>query len=314
MARIARKLLVGCLVLAIGGCGAVSEEQAAFSEAGEEVAASVSRLLVLDGIVIGTVSDVIEPVLVTPPIENDVGYSSVRKKKPQAKVAWTQDAWFTLGSGLSSSALQWIQSSLALEPARKQLALVKLDLNYNETSRFELNDAAITQIDFPGLDAASTAAVNIRLKVHAQATTLSSAPSGSPIQGQIRQKVKQLSAQRYRLDIAGIPTSDTARISRIAPFSVGLPDTSASAVPKQRVGNLRITLLEPYARGLRAWDASDRASGVNTTRTGTLQYLAGETALLTLTFQSLGGLQFTTTPATGITDVTLANGSVSAQF
>ncbi len=207
------------------------------------------------------------------------------------------------GTGMSKPFYQWLKASFDRNYQRKNGAIVACDFNYNEMSRLTFQNALVTEVGFPALDAASKDAAKLTVTFAPEITRFQKgsgrAPSGASPGSAVLQK-KWLPAN-FRLKIAGLEEA-CSRVNKIDEIVI------AQKVVENPVGELRdyerepahleipnlvFTVPESHADSILQWYQDFVIKGNNgdaQEKTGTLEYLTPnlQEALFTLTFRHLG--------------------------
>ncbi len=128
------------------------------------------------------------------------------------------DISITFGVGSGKALHDWIKASFDKGHVRKSGAIIAADYNYNVLSVMEFNQALVTELGFPALDAASKDAAKMTLKFKPEYTRkkLSAARLTAPPKGQ---KAKAWMVSNFRLKIDGLEGS-TSRVSKIDAFTI----------------------------------------------------------------------------------------------
>jgi T4-like virus tail tube protein gp19 len=220
------------------------------------------------------------------------------------------------GNGMSTTYYQWIQATLAGQPARQNGAIVTCDYNFNEQSRLEWLNAIVTEIGFPACDAASKDAAMMTLKFAPEQTRIlgkATGTIGTRYKGSAVVQKKWLPSN-FRLKIDGLDCSKVSRIEAItasvrsATGPTSLAIAQHAAAPLQQISNLVVTLAEASAETFYAWYKASIIQGntAQAQKSGQLEYLSPDltNAIFALTFPRLTILKWTPLPApVGVTTV-----------
>jgi hypothetical protein len=201
----------------------------------------------------------------------------------------------SFGSGMGEPLYQWMTDWLKGERPARRGAVVFLDNSFEEQSRLEFEDALITELAFPALDASSKDQARFSLTLRPGATHFSKASAGIKRKGRIGRASKALLASEFSLSIDKL---QTARVTSVAALVVKQPITRDTAlglaVPEPlEFPDLVFTLPESDAGESRTWfeDLAIAGNGgpINE-RSGTLEFIgrSTRTALFTLTLSHLG--------------------------
>ena len=214
-----------------------------------------------------------------------------------------EDITIQCGTGMSKAFYQWIQDSFDKKYSRKNGAIIMADYNYKEMSRVTFNQALISEIGFPALDAASKDAAKMTLKLIPEFTNrMMPSAGGASLAGKfpILAKVqKQWLPANFRLKIDGleVPCSRVNKIEaitvkqKVASTSLGTTRISQKEPARLEYPNLVFMLPEVYAGDVYKWHEDFVIKGNSgAEKGGTLEYLTPDlgTVLFTLTFKNLG--------------------------
>src|SRR5262249_1590807 len=72
-----------------------------------------------------------------------------------------EEITITCGTGMTKPFFDWVRDSFDRKDTRKDGAVITADFNFNEASRMTFNQALISEIGFPALDASSKEAAKI---------------------------------------------------------------------------------------------------------------------------------------------------------
>jgi phage tail-like protein len=241
--------------------------------------------LELDGIMAGWLYSVEGGHATSDVVNEKIGPNNLRKK-PIGNVKY-EDITLACGTGMSKAFYEWIKAAIGHQSLRKNGAIVTSDYNYKEISRIEWNDALITEVGFPSLDAASKDAAKMTIKFRPEFTRMTAKPGGQVAGAITAPKVqKKWLPSNFRLQIANL---DCTKVNKIEAITV----RQTGAAP-----NLVITLAEASATGFFNWQKESVMSGKNSkanAKTGQLDYLTEDLRepLFTLHFQNLGLFKLT---------------------
>lgn len=197
-----------------------------------------------------------------------------------------EDITVSCGTGMSKNFYEWIKASFDNQYLRKSGAVVTADYNDKERSRLNWNNALLTEVAFPALDAASKDAAKMTIKISPEVTRYETSLGGAAVaagvyKGQAVQK-KWLPSN-FRLQIAGLEQACT-RVSKVeaitlrfanAQLPVGANRAIAGVPPRFQASNLVVTLPEQDAMSFYKWheDFVIKGNNVGNEREGLLAYL-----------------------------------------
>lgn len=223
----------------------------------------------------------------------------------------------SFGTGMSESLYKWMADVLNHNRSDKNGAIVFCDYNFKERSRLMFDNALITEIAFPALDAGSKDAAYFTLTLQPRATRISKASIGSSVHGFGGKKQQHFSSANFRLKIAGLEAA-CARVSKIDAIIVKQPATQRDFGENRDYGvtsevltipNVVFTLGETQAEDFYDWFVDFVINGNNAQeneRAGTLEFLDANlrATLFTLTLSNLGILRIQKERIVGEIDVT----------
>lgn len=136
----------------------------------------------------------------------------------------------TFESGLSGTLLPWVADSLQQPGVIARNARVSLlDAEYRERSARVLENAIVSRVSFPALDASAKSAAYVTLELRPRSVSYRDG-SGSALTS-ISRTSSSMMAANFRLEIDGLPTGS---VRRIEPLTWTLPDPGASAIGDSR--------------------------------------------------------------------------------
>ena len=209
-----------------------------------------------------------------------------------------RDIRIEFGADMEKSFYNSISLALQGQQVRLSGAIVGADFQGTVRSRLEFQEALITEVTFPALDATSKDAAKMSIVLSPEHTVLNRKASGKLSPPSVKTQKRWLTAN-FRFAIDGI---DTTRVSKVEALTVKLPritfgeclhcDGVASGPTKVDFPDLVITTGEP-ADSLYDWFEAFVLDGNNddaSERSGSIQYLASDlkTVLFTLNFKNLG--------------------------
>jgi phage tail-like protein len=202
-----------------------------------------------------------------------------------------EDIVLTCGTGMSKGFYDWIIACAERRYIRKNGAIVTCDYNFKEMSRLEFENALITEVGFPALDAASKDAAKMSIKISPELTrekmnrggTLSSAKNAMQ---------KKWVPSNFRLKIDRL---DCSRVSKIDAITIkqqaGGNPRFLSGSGNPGTASLVITLPEAQSKPFYEWHQAslNRRNAPVEKRTGQLDYLSEDMReLISLRFDDLG--------------------------
>ena len=215
---------------------------------------------------------------------------------------------------MPKSLFDWVNSTLNMTPLRKSGAIVTADFNRKEQSRLQFNNAVISEIAFPVLDAGSRETGFLTVKFAPEFTT-PLAGKGTDVSGVLAQKTasKAWLPANFKLTIPGL---DCTRVSKIDAFAIkqkvvqdplGQTRDFVKEPGKLEFPNLAVYLPEASAGTFYAWFQDMVMKGNSAEqneRVGTLELLDPtlKGSLLTVTFQHLGIFAFAPEKVASATD------------
>jgi len=176
----------------------------------------------------------------------------------------------TCGVEMGKAFYNWIKSSFDRSAMRKSGAVIVVDYNHKELSRWEFLDASITEIGLPGCDAASKDAGFMTVKFHAVSSKIGTSSKGTVVSGAAGMQQKAWLPANFRLVIPGV---DCRYVSKIEPITWGAGGVS----------NIVVTVASSHAQDFAVWKTQPVA------KAGSLDLLAPnlQSILLGLGFSAL---------------------------
>lgn len=233
-------------------------------------------------------------------------------KKHLATIVY-EDISFQCGNNMAPFFYQWVQSALDGQPTQMNGAILTTNAMNQVIDRKEFQNALITEIVFPAMDASSKSPVFMNLTIRPGQTILQPG-TGAQISFPLQQhKGKIWAASNFRLQIQGLEQA-CAHVIKIDSLVWKQPPVSQGAIGSRQsnqaqvgpfdVPNLVITLpqaqAEPFAQWFHDFVVQGQASD-NDERPGILEYLEADrqTPIMTLSFGHLGIFRMAPVPQTG---------------
>ena len=214
-----------------------------------------------------------------------------------------RDIRLEVGEDLDKSFYNSIALALQGQHVSLNGAILGVDFNNNVVSRLEFQQALITEVGFPALDATSKDSARLSIVLSPEHTVLNRKTSGKVSVGKGPSSQKKWLTSNFRFSIDGI---DTKKVSKIDELTIKLPrpsigdnteclhcDNFAPSDPsKIDFPHVVVTMGEP-AETVYDWFEEFVIDGNNDDskeKGGTLEYLASDlkTPLFTLKFRNLG--------------------------
>lgn len=208
-----------------------------------------------------------------------------------------RDIRLEFGADMDKSFYHWIAVALQGEHVRLNGAILGTDFQGTVVSRLEFQNALITEVGFPALDATSKDAAKLSIVLSPEQTVLNRKASGKvSVKGGAAQKRWLSSSFRLSID-----QFDSKKVSKVDALTVKLPRPNfgecyscENLPPPQKVDfpDVVVTVREPADQvydWFQAFVIEGNSSDSNE-KGGTLEYLAPDlkTVLFTLRFRNLG--------------------------
>lgn len=199
----------------------------------------------------------------------------------------------SFGSGMGQPLYQWIADWLGGKQGAKSGALVFLDINLQEQSRLEFEDAFITEFGFPALNAGSKDAVRFSLTLQPGMTRTRKSAGKAGSYGS-KAAAKALPASNFRLAIDNLVTNKVMRVDAIVVKQAIVRDDMRAVTQLQplEIPDLVFTFPETDVGGFVTWfdDSVKANAGGQSERNGMIQMLGPDmiSAPFTLTLSNLG--------------------------
>lgn len=177
------------------------------------------------------------------------------------------DIGFTVGMVMAREFWGWLNASLAHRPERRNGSIVELDFDNRIRSELEFRDALLSEVGFPGLDAARAEPplLSVKLAVESVRETVYAGPRQRerPEQESVSEGTKHQcwSTANFTLRVDRLADA-TQRTVRVAPFAIRqsiieLPTGGSLQVQKEpgmiEFPNIQVTLLNQDAAPWLAW-------------------------------------------------------------
>jgi len=210
-----------------------------------------------------------------------------------------RDIRLEFGADMDKSLYNRIDQTMQGDHVALNGAILGVDFNYNVISRLEFQNALITEVGFPALDAASKDAARMSMVLSPEHTVLNRKPSGKVSSAKGPSLQKRWLPANFRLSIDGI---DTKKVSKIDALTIRFPRSVGDDLACLHCENLQpamvdfphvvVTIGEP-AESVYDWFEDfviQGNSGDSDEKGGTLEYLAFDlkTPLFTLKLRNLG--------------------------
>lgn len=234
--------------------------------------------------------------------ERIAGGHPVRKHPGVVKV---EDISVSCGTGMSSQFYDWLKKSLEYDHQRHDGAIITCNYDYKEVVRQTFRQALITEIGFPGLDAASKDACRFNIKFGPEETLVEYGSGKTAGMGDTQQaKQKLWTSSNFRMQIDGF---DCRRVSKVEAINIK-QNIVENAIGERLIyekepaqidfPNLVISIPEIDIAPWYKWHESFVIRGQSAPKNekgGSLTFLANDvkTELFSLDFTNLGIIKFT---------------------
>ena len=216
-------------------------------------------------------------------VVNEPGSATYYQKKHIGNVKYGE---FTaeLGLSMSKSVYDWISSSLAGSYERKSGAIVAADFKLVEQARREFEDALLTEIGFPALDASSKDVASLTIKIAPDRITRKK-PSGATTSAPSPAKQKKWLQSNFRFTLGDLPTQRINKIDAITVKQTAVTDDLGDARDylkepgKLEFPNVTITFAAADAPAWEAWHEDFVVNGNNEEgkeKSGTIVFLSAD--------------------------------------
>jgi phage tail-like protein len=215
-----------------------------------------------------------------------------------------EEITFQCGLSMAPPFWKWVRESLRHAPSRRSGDIVALDFNSCERIRRRFEDALISEVQFPALDAKSKEPRRMTIKIAPERMKyleLNQGTSQRPVSLDARPQ-KQATPENFLFTIDGIERSVCQRIQKVEAFSVkqtiiddpcgGLLYTRKEA-GRIEFPTVSLSIAESFAMPFIKWFEGFVGRGENThdhERNGSIQYYdpAFKRVLGTVTLKGLG--------------------------
>ena len=214
-----------------------------------------------------------------------------------------EDITVNCGTGMSKGFYQWVKDSFDLKYSRKNGAIISADYNGKEHSRLTFQNALITEVGFPALDAGSKDPAKMSIKLMPEITRMTTTTDGGAITGGKYKNDQAIQKKwlpsNFRLKIDGLDCTRVNKIEAITLKQKGVQHQvgelrDAEIEPANlEVPNLVVTLAESHSGEFYKWHEDFVIKGNNGNdkeKGGTLEFLTPnlQEVLFTITFSNLG--------------------------
>jgi len=205
-----------------------------------------------------------------------------------------EDIVLTCGTGMSKGFYEWILTCADRRYTRKNGAIVACDYNYKELSRLEFNNALMTEVAFPALDAASKDAAKMTISISPEVTRMKMSPAGgAALRARDSAIQKKWLPANFRLKIEGV---DCSRVNKIDAITIKQKVGGRSAFlmgsTNPETSPMAITLPEAQAKPFYEWHQAslNMRNAPGSKKAGQLDYLSEDMreTLFSLRFADLG--------------------------
>jgi hypothetical protein len=198
------------------------------------------------------------------------------------------------GIGMTNSVYQWLAEFLNRKRTARNGAIVFCDYNFKEQSRLQFNNALITELAFPALDASAKDIARLTFTIQPQRTSFSNTSSGANVPGFAAKTANKWLPSHFLLKIdeaeaacAKVNKIDAIVVKQPLPTGPGLP------APPVEIPNITFTLRSLDAKEVSDWFEDFVLKGNNgpgKERGGRLEFLdtSLKTALFNLKLSNLG--------------------------
>ena len=186
------------------------------------------------------------------------------------------DISLRFGSGMSSKLYSWLADALNEHPQYKNGAIIRVNSRNQEISRMTFNDALVTEVDLPAVDASSRDPARMAIKISPQTTRTTATPGGGRTVGlSYTSPPPRWMPANFRLSIGGTAPADSF-VQTIDALVVKIKHTRAAFGGSLEAGpitlpNLTLTLPESRATAFATWHEAVPGTA-SAKRAGVLEY------------------------------------------
>jgi phage tail-like protein len=211
-----------------------------------------------------------------------------------------EDITVNCGTGMSKNFYEWLTATFDQKYVRKNGAIITADYTGKEVSRLSFDNALISEIGFPALDASAKDTAKMTIKLTPEYTRRQASSGASPIKYRLGPaSQKKWLPSNFRLKIDGLDCTHVTNIGAITlkqhviDHLVGEMRDNEKEPAYLEVPNLVVTLPEAYAQDFYDWHADfviNGNSGQDNEKNGSLEFLTSnaQEVLFSLTLKHLG--------------------------
>jgi hypothetical protein len=169
---------------------------------------------------------------------SDAGPVSAQKKQV-TNIKWTAGK-ATVGMGMGRALYDWIKQSFATGSVPKNGRLVSGDVNFKAQSALDFEDALITEVVVPNLDASSKDAAYFDITFQPGRVRWSKG-QGEDVRPEPGPKQKAWLCSNFRIEIGSLPCARVASVDSFAwTCAIGADRTGISRDPANRAGRVTV--------------------------------------------------------------------------